>query len=273
MHDTNRRLGLVDGVLIFGISFLVLTIASVSLTNLMSIRANAAVSAVVVIAVAAFLLKVSVGSYFGYSRIRRVRPTVMFYSIVASLAILLPTLSIESFFVRHFPIPPQMLEDLSAMLRAESLLDLIYVWAVVALGAAISEEFIFRGVLQNCLTDWTTGWVAVLITSLVFGILHTVYRLPPAFILGALLGVIYLRTGSILTVVAGHTAINTVTILLFHLTRILEDQSLPAWIIEDGEVPAWTVGGSLIVFTVAMTLLWRATKPPLADHNRFTELP
>jgi membrane protease YdiL (CAAX protease family) len=265
MHDAARKLRPVDGILIFGISYLVSTIVAVSLSEIISIRTGAVVSAAVLLGVGALLLKVAAGSYVRYVRIRRVRPAVMFYSALASVAVILPTLSLESVVVRYFRIPPELVEALIEMLRAESVPELVWVWVVTALGAALSEEFIFRGVLQNCLSQWTKGWVAIVITSLVFGILHTIWRLPPAFILGLLLGVLYLRTGSILPSILAHVIINSVSVLGVYLAENLGDRAVPAWLTEDESAPILIVGGSLAVFCLAMRLLWMATRAEQSD--------
>jgi membrane protease YdiL (CAAX protease family) len=265
MHDAARKLRPVDGILIFGISYLVSTIVAVSLSEIISIRTGAVVSAAVLLGVGALLLKVAAGSYVRYVRIRRVRPAVMFYSALASVAVILPTLSLESVVVRYFRIPPELVEALIEMLRAESVPELVWVWVVTALGAALSEEFIFRGVLQNCLSQWTKGWVAIVITSLVFGILHTIWRLPPAFILGLLLGVLYLRTGSILPSILAHVIINSVSVLGVYLAENLGDRAVPAWLTEDESAPILIVGGSLAVFCLAMRLLWMATRAVQSD--------
>lgn len=265
MHDTARRLRPIDGILIFGISYLVSTIVAVSLSETISVRTGAAVSAAVLLGIGALLLKVAAGSYFRYVRIRRVRPVVMFYSAVASLAVILPTLSLESVVVRYFRIPPELVEALIEMLRADSVPELVWVWVVTALGAALSEEFIFRGVLQNCLAQWTRGWVAIVITSLVFGILHTIWRLPPAFILGLLLGVLYLRTGSILPSILAHIIINSISVLGVYLAENLGDRAVPAWLMEDESAPILIVACSLAVFCLAMRLLWVATRPEHSD--------
>jgi CAAX protease family protein len=57
---------------------------------------------------------------------------------------------------------------------------------VVALG----EEFFFRGLLQQWITDWTRSeWVALLSTALVFGFVHLWYRQFPNWRFAALAAV------------------------------------------------------------------------------------
>jgi len=55
----------------------------------------------------------------------------------------------------------ELMEALMELLRAQTLPELVLVWLVSAVGAAVSEEFVFRGVLQNSLVGWVRGWGAV----------------------------------------------------------------------------------------------------------------
>ena len=89
----------------------------------------------------------------------------------------------------------------------------------IALFAPLLEEVLFRGAVQGFLLHRYKPWVAILCASLAFGIVHwnpvqTVY----AILIGAVLGWIYYRTGSLLSVVVGHVlnnSIATVVLLMF----------------------------------------------------------
>jgi membrane protease YdiL (CAAX protease family) len=257
MYDVEDSLRPVDGILIFGTAYIVSAIVALLLADVLPIRATAGISSVVIFGVSLILLRFTVTDPWRYVRMRRVRPRIAFYSILSSLALILPTLSLESVIVRYVEIPDEVLEALLDMLRARSLPDFFYVWLVAAVGAALSEEFLFRGILQNCLAERIKGWVAVLITALVFGLLHTVWRLPQAFILGSFLGLLYLRTGSLIPPLLAHLTINTVAVTLVFLGETYGVEAIPAWAVEFESPSGVLVILSLAVFVTSMIAIWR----------------
>lgn len=89
--------------------------------------------------------------------------------------------------------------------------------AALVLGALLTplgEEMLFRGVLVNALSRHGP-WVAVLVSSAIFAIVHGVnYLLPAAFIGGIIAALLLLRTGSIWPGVALHAINNAFSVLL-----------------------------------------------------------
>lgn len=76
----------------------------------------------------------------------------------------------------------------------------------LSLGAGIGEELLFRGALQGTLAALAGPWVAVVVASIVFGLLHaaSVAYFLAATVIGAVLGAAYYLTGSLLAVVVAH---------------------------------------------------------------------
>lgn len=93
-------------------------------------------------------------------------------------------------------------------------------WGVVigvTVGAPVVEEVIYRGLLQNGLRRVLgSGWGAVLVTSVVFTIVHAGavdWRgMPVLMVLSIGLGIVYARTGRLLAPIAMHSAFNAVNI-------------------------------------------------------------
>jgi membrane protease YdiL (CAAX protease family) len=83
---------------------------------------------------------------------------------------------------------------------------------------ALSEEFLFRGMLQRWLTRWTGNrWAALAIASLLFGAAHLSFRAFPnwrfaavAAVAGVFYGLAYERTGSIRASMVAHALTVTV---------------------------------------------------------------
>lgn len=82
---------------------------------------------------------------------------------------------------------------------------------IIALVSSIAEETFFRGALQPLL--------GLTITSLIFGLLH--FPMNKRFVpwtlfatgMGFLLGMLYIRTGTVITPIMTHTLVNLVNLL------------------------------------------------------------
>ena len=82
--------------------------------------------------------------------------------------------------------------------------------ALISVVAGFGEEMLFRGVTQQALAVWFGGdygpWVALVVTSILFGFLHLI---TPAYailasLIGLYLGWLWIATGNLLVPVAAH---------------------------------------------------------------------
>ncbi|MBG8554449.1 CPBP family intramembrane glutamic endopeptidase [Hymenobacter guriensis] len=89
---------------------------------------------------------------------------------------------------------------------------------VVAVVPAISEELVFRGVVQKQLTRWFGSYHAgVWLSAILFSAIHTqFFGFVPRLVLGAVLGYLFAWSGNILVPMAAHFAQNAVQILLLY---------------------------------------------------------
>lgn len=136
----------------------------------------------------------SVGLHFG---VRRIHLPMLLWGVVVLLA------------------SSVVLEPLLLLFPAEEyqgVTDMVGLggWAVlsVVVCAPLLEEILFRGlVFESCRERFGSG-AAVLISALMFGIIHGVaVQIINAFVVGLIFGYIYLRTHSLLSVIILH-AIN-----------------------------------------------------------------
>ncbi len=86
---------------------------------------------------------------------------------------------------------------------------------VLCIIPAFSEELLFRGIIGNGLTDSVKGWKAVLLSGIMFSLFHT----NPAqtlhqFVLGALLTLFVMRSGSLWLGIIGHFFNNIMALVL-----------------------------------------------------------
>ncbi len=93
----------------------------------------------------------------------------------------------------------QMSEMIEKMLVFHNTGDLILALIVIAVIPAIAEEWVFRGIIQNLFIEWTkNNWIGLLIASLIFSAIHFQFQgFLPRFLLGFILGLIYLKTGNL----------------------------------------------------------------------------
>ena len=97
---------------------------------------------------------------------------------------------------------------------------------IVALLAAVSEELLFRSVIQQSLIKiFKNAHVAIIVTALVFSAFHgDFFGFFPRFILGLMLGYIFWMSGSIFPSMLMHFVNNATIVMLYYLnTRGLID--------------------------------------------------
>ena len=94
---------------------------------------------------------------------------------------------------------------------------LLSVFATVAIPALV-EEFACRGVVLGLLKRYGEGF-AIIVSSIIFGVMHGNFeQMPFAFLVGIILGFIYVKTKSIWVCVAVHAANNLVSVLFSYAT-------------------------------------------------------
>lgn len=83
----------------------------------------------------------------------------------------------------------------------------------------IAEEFIFRGIILNRLKIVIPVPMAILVSSLCFGVLHSYGSIISAFVFGVCMCIIYLKTENILTPIIAHIMNNFFAESLYYLDR------------------------------------------------------
>lgn len=153
------------------------------------------------------------------------------------------------------------LEDMEALynralkvfLQMNDIGDLLVNLFIMALLPAIAEELFFRGSLQKTLLRMSgRPWLAILISSAVFGLLHgTFFKLLPIFTLGLLLGTVYHITRNLWYTITIHFANNAFAVLsVYYADRSHILKRLAA---DDVSVPLF---GAIISFVIALGILY-----------------
>ena len=101
-------------------------------------------------------------------------------------------------------------------LQMDTVLDLIAMLVLMGVVAALGEELLFRGVLQNLFKEWSgSKHVAVWITAFLFSVIHLQYHaILPRFALGGFIGYVYLYSGSLRAPILLHFLYNSTLVVL-----------------------------------------------------------
>ena len=136
----------------------------------------------------------------------------------------------------------------------------------LALIPAVCEELFFRGFLLTSLkSNGARHSQTVLITAALFAAMHVIVdqalmmeRFVPSFLLGVILAVLRLRTGSVLPGIVLHLVHNALLLSLTDLTPLLERLQLN--LEEQTHLPNWflTTAGGLVA--VGAALVWFSGK-------------
>lgn len=92
---------------------------------------------------------------------------------------------------------------------------------IFGLLAAISEEFLFRSVIQKALVKlFKNAHIGIIVTALVFSAFHTdFYGFFPRFILGLMLGYMFWMSSSIWASIIMHFTNNATIVMLYFLNK------------------------------------------------------
>ncbi|MFN8257635.1 MAG: CPBP family intramembrane glutamic endopeptidase [Bacteroidales bacterium] len=109
----------------------------------------------------------------------------------------------------------------TSFLQANSAGEFIANMIVMALIPAIGEEFLFRGIFQRLIKEWTgKDHLAIWITAFMFSAMHMqFYGLIPRMLLGAYFGYLLLWSGNLWLPVIAHFVNNTIAVLIFYLNH------------------------------------------------------
>ena len=165
--------------------------------------------------------------------------TVLFWTFLAALGLILPS----EWLQEKMPELPNFLDD-----SFEGIVNTPGGYLALGIIAPLAEEVVFRGaILRSLLEKFSKPWTAIVISALLFALIHlNPAQMPHAFLVGLLLGWMYWRTGSIIPGVLLHVVNNTVSYISIRLYPHVEDLSLADLL--GSEANAWkAVGFSLLI--------------------------
>jgi sodium transport system permease protein len=167
---------------------------------------------------------------------------------------------------RFLPPPPEeVVETLKkALLFADQPPPLWMVLFLTAITPAVCEELLFRGFVLSGLRR-LGQWPAILVSSLLFGLLHpSIYQFVPTFLLGVLLGWVVWKSGSVFCGIIVHALSNGVIATLTHLKMLPEN-------VAPGALPwGWPVTLAAVICLLLGLVLVRGRRrrtPPVPEQT------
>lgn len=201
------------------------------------------------------------------------RPKVREIGLAMILAVLLlpPMAALAATVFERFPHLTRLLEDRQPLfqelraytegreLRSDQAWGFLLAFALLP---AICEELAFRGLILRGLLQRFRPRTAVIFGGFLFGLYHmNVFQFLPAFFLGTVLGLLTIRSKSLVPAMMLHFLHNAVFLGSLHLAREL-DGSLPDWF---AAVGPYLIGLSL---ATALGLIWWLYRRPYVELER-----
>ncbi len=149
-----------------------------------------------------------------------------------------------------YPIFPGFVDFLLELTpMPENPIYLIISILIIAIIGPISEEFIFRGVLLKRLMKKTSMWGGIVISSLLFGILHA--DIIGAFVFGVVASLLYLKTSNLLIPIIMHILNNSTAVIWMYVAP-----TWPQWVVYQSSelyANAWPNMIMLVISSILMT--------------------
>ncbi|MCU4156572.1 CPBP family intramembrane metalloprotease [Carboxylicivirga sp. A043] len=112
----------------------------------------------------------------------------------------------------------QELAELTTLLiRSDNWWQILITVFMMSILPALGEEFLFRGLLQRELSTWFNNkHIAIILTAILFSAVHMQFlTFLPRFLLGIMLGYLYVWSGSLWLAVIGHFTNNFMAIVAY----------------------------------------------------------
>lgn len=197
-------------------------------------------------------------SFVNYLKLNKPLSGITIVKVFVLALAMIPLANFLGFLNESVPLPEflnflKLVEEQSLVLteqflKMDSIWDLGIMILIMGVVAAVGEEFLFRGILQNLFQDWSKSkHLAIWLTALLFSVIHMQYHaVLPRFFLGAFIGYVYVYSGSLRSSIYLHFFYNTSLVVLSYLIqhKLLASASLES------------IGSSSISVIIAVTVLF-----------------
>jgi membrane protease YdiL (CAAX protease family) len=229
-------------------------------------RAGVAIAPLLAIILPIYLLLRRVGPGFAL-QIRLAPPQAprVLYVLMATLATVVIVDQIYLVNQQFSPVPPEYIESLKN-LRPSDGWSFAVIFAGLCVLVPISEEMVFRGLIQQVFSRNMGGGVGFVLAGLVFGAIHlNAHLLVSISFFGIFLSFIYYATGNLAYAIIAHSIFNTIALLQLTLSDTAETTDLPFYL---QDVRIFVVSAVLLVFFLYKIKAGGSeTEPPTETDN------
>ncbi len=218
---------------------------------------------------------------FNYLQLRK-SPQIQYYLlIVVFMLSVMPAMNIIVQWNESISLP-NSLSDIEGIMRqmedsSQNMVEIILSGTgftnlainiiVIAVLPAIGEEFLFRGVIQKHLTEWTKNpHIAIFVAAFLFSAIHfQFYGFIPRLLLGMTFGYMYYYSKSLWTAIFAHFFNNALAIVGFTMAKTSE---IGEQVETFGTNPSdiyFVIGGVAIAFFVGRGLFWKRAQKALDE--------
>jgi membrane protease YdiL (CAAX protease family) len=185
---------------------------------------------------------------YSFRRIFRLHPvkgTLLWVSALIGLGLSVVTEEINRLVQLVLPIPETLAKSLEETLVFHSVSEFLVLILGVVLIAGFVEEMLFRGFLQGAVEQVTDVTRSVLITALVFTMIHfNPWWAVEILVLGVFLGVMTWRSSSVFPAVVVHCVNNGFSVLMLNVDPL----RLKWYYFKDHVSPVWIALSILLVY-------------------------
>jgi membrane protease YdiL (CAAX protease family) len=194
-------------------------------------------------------------SFVKVFRLKPVSPNLVFISIIIGFSLLVPIDELDRIIRKILPMPEEFFDlerNFSDTLKASSGYNFFILFIAGAVMASVAEEMLFRGFLQGVLERSMEITRAVMITAVVFALLHLwPWQLVQILRLGVFLGVMSWKSGSIIPAVIVHFIVNSVSLFVINF-----ELEAPGWFTWKGHISPPILILSLILVYYSFKLFY-----------------
>ncbi len=142
-------------------------------------------------------------------------------------------------------------------------------WSILMLVvlAPVMEEMLFRGILLEAVRSKYSSGRAIVVSALMFGVIHFIpQQVVNAFVIGLILGYIYVRTDSLWPVIIIHALNNAMAYVIMQWS---DDANLTVRsLIENDTIYAVVYGVALAAFVASGYMVWRSVEKINSKSSR-----
>lgn len=198
--------------------------------------------------------------------LRPVPAAISMLALTAGFALQFPLSELANLLSEIAPSFAQAQDEVHRLVHIDSVGDAIAIPLAIVAIPAVSEELLFRGLFLPALGRRYGNGLGLALSSILFGLVHGApVAIVYASLAGLVLGVVRLRTGSVLPCIALHGAFNAVPVLLPpELVRIEGFNTVGSGVYH---LPLAVAVGSALVCAVSLAAMTRLTSDAPDDRR------